>query len=96
VVSPAKKQNAVNMAKALLPFVADCDDLTNEDDVVCVMQALMRDIINTQNYQIQVMHRVLQQLNAPPTADCQVVIQKTELCGWDAFCYLSKFFQFSA
>jgi hypothetical protein len=82
------------MAKALLNYVADCDDLTNQDDVLCVTQALLRDIINTQNYQIQVMHKVLKQLNAPLTADCQLDLQKEELCGWDAFCYLSKFFQF--
>jgi hypothetical protein len=82
------------MAKALLYYVADCDDLTNTDDVLCVTQALLRDIINTQNYQIQVMQKILQQLNAPLTADCDLVLQKVELCGWDAFCYLSKFFQF--
>lgn len=57
------------MAKALLPFVSDCDDLSSEDDVVCVMQVLIRDIINTQNFQIQTMHSVLKRLNAPPTAD---------------------------
>jgi hypothetical protein len=85
------------MAKALLPFVADCDDLTNQDDVVCIMQALMRDIINTQNIQIQIMHDVLKRMNAPPTADCNVIVQKGDdaLCGWDPMCYLTKFYEFS-
>lgn len=72
------------------------DDLTNQDDPICVMHALMLDIVNTQNYQIQVMEKVLKQLDSPATIDCHIIIQKdTEMCGWDAVCYLSKFFQFA-
>jgi Domain of unknown function (DUF305) len=42
-------QNAVNMAKTLL--ITDeigCADLTDDEDPYCVMEALLRDIVNTQ------------------------------------------------
>jgi Domain of unknown function (DUF305) len=63
--------NAIDMAKALLPF-APCDDLTNEDDPLCVMQVIVREIINTQNFQIQAMRKVLETLGSPPEDDCAV------------------------
>jgi hypothetical protein len=63
--------NAVDMAKALLPF-APCDDLTKEDDPYCTMQVIAREIINTQNFQIQAMRKVLEQLGAPVEDDCAV------------------------
>jgi Domain of unknown function (DUF305) len=66
-------QNAVNMAKTLLHTKKlRCEDLTNEDDPVCIMNAMMRDIINGQNYQIQVMRSVLEALNLPQTDKCVV------------------------
>jgi uncharacterized protein (DUF305 family) len=66
-------QNAVNMAKTLLKSrKIPCEDLTNEDDPLCVMNAMMRDIINGQNFQIQVMRHVLEALNLPPTDKCEV------------------------
>jgi Domain of unknown function (DUF305) len=67
-------QNAVNMAKALLKTGLSCTDLTNEEDPNCVMEAMMRDIINSQNYQIQVMRGVLETLAEPAYADCIVPI----------------------
>jgi hypothetical protein len=36
------------------------------------MNALMRDIINGQNFQIQVMRNVLEALNLPQADDCDV------------------------
>jgi Domain of unknown function (DUF305) len=66
-------ENAVNMAKSLLPTVP-CDDLADEEDTNCVLNALARDIINTQNFQIQTMRRVLETRGVPPTDDCDVKI----------------------
>lgn len=67
-------QNAVNMAKALLKTggLTACDDLTNEDDPTCIMEAMMYEIINGQNAQIQTMRAVLQSLDEPAYADCAV------------------------
>jgi Domain of unknown function (DUF305) len=42
-------QNAVNMAKALL--ITDevpCTDLTDDEDPLCIMQVILRDIVNSQ------------------------------------------------
>jgi Domain of unknown function (DUF305) len=47
-------QNAVNMAKATLKFGKfQCDDLTSETDD-CVLEQILREIVNDQNFQIQV------------------------------------------
>jgi hypothetical protein len=73
-------ENAVNMAKALLPNVP-CDDLTKEDDPDCVLNALARDIINTQNFQIQTMRTVLEALGSPPTDDCKVTVASVRVSG---------------
>jgi uncharacterized protein (DUF305 family) len=68
-------QNAVNMAKVLLhQNTLVCDDLTNEDDPDCQMEAILRDIINSQNFQIQGMLAILEQKNFPKTSDCMVEI----------------------
>lgn len=67
-------QNAVNMAKTLLHSgQVECDDLTNEDDPLCVMNAISREIINNQNFQIQQMLRVLEDLGFPEMDNCNVV-----------------------
>merc|ERR1711892_788741 len=56
------RQNAVNMAKALLKSDAiDCDDISNDEDPYCVMEELSRSIVNEQNYQIQQMRAVLEE-----------------------------------
>ena len=53
-------QNAVNMAKALLKTgKLECDDITNEGNPDCVMEEILRVIINGQNRQIQSMRKVL-------------------------------------
>ena len=47
-------QNAVNMAKATLKFAKlKCDDLTGESND-CVLEQILREIINGQNIEIQV------------------------------------------
>jgi Domain of unknown function (DUF305) len=69
-------QNAVNMAKTLMNYKGEilCDDLTNDADPICVMEAVLRDIINTQNYQIQQMKGILESMNYNSTDDCSVTI----------------------
>jgi uncharacterized protein (DUF305 family) len=47
-------QNAVNMAKATLKFSnLACRDLSEETDD-CIFESILREIINGQNYEIQV------------------------------------------
>jgi hypothetical protein len=67
-------QNAVNMAKALLKTGMSCEDLTNEDDPKCTMEVIVREIINGQNAQIQVMRGILESLDEPTYADCVVPV----------------------
>jgi Domain of unknown function (DUF305) len=68
-------QNAVNMAKVLLhQNILVCDDLTNRKDPDCLMEFILRDIVNTQNFQIQLMLAILEQKNFPKTSDCVVEI----------------------
>jgi Domain of unknown function (DUF305) len=68
-------QNAVNMAKVLLHSGdVQCDDLTNEDDPKCAMEAVLRNIVNTQNQQIQQMLSILKGLNYSKTDDCSVLV----------------------
>lgn len=50
----------------------NCDDLTDEDNTECVMEGLMRDVVNGQNHQIQVMRGILEQLSLPAIDDCVV------------------------
>jgi len=67
-------QNAVNMAKALLKTQAiKCDDITYESDD-CTMLIIVKDIMGGQNYQIQQMRAVLDDLGYPEVDDCPVAI----------------------
>lgn len=70
-------QNAVNMAKALLVTgKLKCKDLTEETDD-CVLENILREIINVQNAQIQAMRGILDnQFPKYPTDDCKVEIPK--------------------
>jgi Domain of unknown function (DUF305) len=73
-------QNAVNMAKSLLKLTAgNCDDLANEDDPDCFLEAITRDMVNVQNHQIQTMRAYLKAKNFPPADDCVVEITKASL-----------------
>lgn len=71
-------QNAVNMAKALLKErVIMCDDLAagaENDNQDCIMELVLRDIVNTQNHQIQLMMNYLAAFDLPETDNCMVVI----------------------
>jgi Domain of unknown function (DUF305) len=43
-------QNAVNMAKTLLiSGTIPCDDVTDDEDPLCIMNVIVREIINNQN-----------------------------------------------
>lgn len=71
-------QNAVNMAKALMKTgKVKCDDLTDEesdqaDD--CALEILLREIVNNQNHQIQVMRGLLDSRDWPEENDCKVEV----------------------
>lgn len=71
-------QNAVNMAKALLKTgTMVCDDLTDEESEQadnCALEIITREIINTQNHQIQVMRGLLSAKSYPEQNDCEVVM----------------------
>jgi len=68
-------QNAVNMCKALMASgEMYCDDITWEDTPDCNMSVLCYEIINDQNYQIQVMRTVLDNLTCDETDDCELNI----------------------
>jgi hypothetical protein len=67
-------QNAVNMAKALLKTGLTCEDLTNEDDPNCLVEVILREIINGQNAQIQAMRGILESLDEPAYANCVVPV----------------------
>lgn len=71
-------QNAVNMAKALMNTGdVKCDDILDETDD-CVLESILRDIINTQNYQIQVMQSLLDNGDFPEQDDCVVALSDGE------------------
>ena len=67
-------QNAVNMAKALLKTgTLSCADYTDETDDYA-LEVILREIINSQNHQIQGMRSILDSKNLPPDNDCKVKI----------------------
>jgi len=68
-------QNAVNMAKALLKSnTAVCSDIDPDDDSVgCIMEPMIRGIINGQNHQIQTMRGMLERMGVTEwTSDCLI------------------------
>ena len=69
-------QNAVNMAKALLKSgELICGDVTDDENPDCVLSAIIRDIINTQNFQIQAMRGYLEGKEFRATDDCNVRLE---------------------
>ena len=63
------------MAKALLKAgFLPCEDVTNTEDPYCIMQVVLFNIVNKQNYEIDVMYKVLAALGVPPQDDCEVMI----------------------
>lgn len=70
-------QNAVNMAKALLhQNVLECSDLTEESDD-CLMEGILRSIVNGQNMEIQGMRGYLEATGFASEDDCQVELNMT-------------------
>jgi hypothetical protein len=67
-------QNAVNLAKAILKTGVSCEDLSNDEGPTCIMEVILREIINGQNAQIQAMRGVLEALDEPAYADCTVPV----------------------
>jgi uncharacterized protein (DUF305 family) len=68
-------QNAVNMAKTLLKSEKIvCADLTDEDSQDCILERILREIINGQNHQIQLMNGYLEAKEYPETDNCVVEI----------------------
>ena len=72
--------NAINMAKALLKLdVTPCDDIT-ADTPDCVMNRLLRGVINSQNEQIMQMNNILKSRSFALTAEsCDVTIQSSQI-----------------
>lgn len=70
-------QNAVNMAKALLKTeILQCDNLAEETDD-CVLESILLEIVNSQNFQIQTMRGILDEKGYPETDDCEVLIEES-------------------
>ena len=65
------------MAKALLKTnILDCPRLTDEDrNDDCELENILREIVNGQNRQIQLMYGVLEDMNSAQTNDCVVHIE---------------------
>ena len=63
------------MAKLLLIEGAlKCDNLADEEDQQCIMERLLRDIVNSQNHQIQQMFGYLEAFGFPETDNCVIEI----------------------
>lgn len=74
-------QNAVNMAKSLLTFGGiSCSNLSDDTDD-CAMERIIREIINNQNFQIQLMRGMLENDGFPETNDCKVLVSNSNLRG---------------
>lgn len=68
-------QNAINMAKVLLlSGEVDCTSVPAEEGdhvpTACLLEPIVRSIINTQNYQIQVMQGILETFEVAEFSDC--------------------------
>jgi uncharacterized protein (DUF305 family) len=69
-------QNAVNMAKTLLKSEkVVCADLSDEDSQDCVLERILREIINGQNHQIQLMNGYLEAKEYSASDNCVVEIK---------------------
>jgi hypothetical protein len=68
-------ENAINMAKALLES-GDLDDCGtfDEENPKCAMYDIALSIVNSQNYQIQLMRGLLESKGYPQTDDCVVPV----------------------
>eukprot|EP00804_Cyclotella_cryptica_P013489 CCRYP_020170-RB/>CCRYP_020170-RB protein AED:0.02 eAED:0.02 QI:1234/1/1/1/1/1/2/220/576 len=72
-------QNAVNMAKSLLKKWSErCDDLGTSETDDCIMEGLLRSIVNSQNAQIQLMRDLLASNGWKEFEDCPVKMSSFE------------------
>ena len=63
------------MSKALLKTgIINCASLADDTDA-CAIENILREIVNNQNYQIQLMYEVLKDVEFPKTNDCVVTIK---------------------
>lgn len=71
-------QNAVNMAKTLLILENEfiCDDITDTELPDCVLESILRDIVNNQNFQIQQMFGILEIDEYEEKDDCKILIER--------------------
>lgn len=73
-------QQAVSTAKALLKTgTVVCDDILDEEDPLCNMEVVLREIINGQNAQIQLMRSVLKANGYPDEDKCVVEITSSSI-----------------
>lgn len=95
-------QNAVNMAKALLHFKneveqkqeVNCPDLTDEESSDCILEVILRQIVNAQNHQIQQMRGILTAKAFPESDDCGVTVDtvRNGQCPSDTDCKMLLIF----
>ncbi|KAL7522540.1 hypothetical protein ACHAWX_007261 [Stephanocyclus meneghinianus] len=72
-------QNAVNMAKSLLlKWNQRCEDLGDSESDVCIFEGLLREIVNSQNAQIQLMRDLLASNGWREFEDCPVKMSSFE------------------
>jgi hypothetical protein len=72
-------QNAVNMAKSLLKkWDERCDDLGTSETDDCIMEGLLREIVNSQNAQIELMRQLLASNGWREFEDCPVKMSSFE------------------
>ena len=65
-------ENAINMAKVLLKTGLVSCASGEEDSAPCILEPILRGIINTQNYQIQIMEGLLERFQVPLLSDCDL------------------------
>lgn len=72
----SNSQNAVNMAKNLLKDdLFSCDSFSADESDDCIMEDILRSIINSQNMQIGTMIAWLEDNGYPLTEECVVEIE---------------------
>jgi Domain of unknown function (DUF305) len=91
-------QNAVNMAKALLHEDGEvvCPDITDEENPDCILEVILRDIVNVQNEQIQTMRALLAVKNFHEHDACPVSVDITnDQCPMPPTTAHANFFSYS-
>ena len=74
ILSPLSFDHLIVLSSALMKTEkVTCDDLTAEEDG-CALEVILREIINGQNHQIQVMRGLLESMDYPQEKDCKVAV----------------------